>query len=175
MSDVIINAKVGVSGVNNGAVVVFAQETGTYNRFDPQINQYVASGQLFSQYDQRFDEYYGGGGGVASNIVQNVTALIASGQSTSAAVDTKGRQLVGIYFPSAFTGGTVTFQASPTFAGTYSPVNQQDSASDYFITVPLGDYQPVDLSVFAGFRYLKVVSVSTETLDRTLTLALKDV
>jgi len=173
MSDVIINARVGVSGVNNGAAVVFAQETGIYGRFDPQINQYVSSGTLFSQYDQRFDEYYGGG--VGSNIVQNVTTLIASGQSTSAAIDTKGRQLVGIYFPSAFTGGTVTFQGSPAFTGTYGTINQQDSASDYFITVPLNDYQPVDLSVFAGVRYLKIVSTSTEALDRTLTLALKDV
>lgn len=61
MSDVIINAKVGVSGVNNGAVVVFAQETGAYNRYDPQINQYVPSGTLFTRLKDRFDEHYGGG------------------------------------------------------------------------------------------------------------------
>jgi hypothetical protein len=61
MSDVIINAKVGVSGVNNGAVVVFAQETGEYKKIDPQINQYVPSGTLFTRLQDRFDLHYGGG------------------------------------------------------------------------------------------------------------------
>lgn len=61
MSDVIINAKVGISGVNNGAVVVFAQETGEYQKIDPQINQYVPSGTLFTRLNDRFDEHYGGG------------------------------------------------------------------------------------------------------------------
>ena len=61
MSDVIINAKVGISGVNNGAVVVFAQETGEYQKIDPEINQYVPSGVLFSRLNERFDEHYGGG------------------------------------------------------------------------------------------------------------------
>lgn len=61
MSDVIINAKVGVSGVNNGAVVVFAQETGKYEKIDPEINQYIPSGVLFTRLDTRFDEHYGGG------------------------------------------------------------------------------------------------------------------
>jgi hypothetical protein len=61
MADVIINAKVGVSGVNNGAAIVFAQETGGYQKIDPPINQYVPSGTLFSRLDERFDEHYGGG------------------------------------------------------------------------------------------------------------------
>lgn len=61
MSDVIMNAKVGISGVNNGAVVVFAQETGEYQKIDPQINQYVSSGVMFTWLTDRFDEHYGGG------------------------------------------------------------------------------------------------------------------
>ena len=61
MSDVIMNAKVGISGVNNGAIVVFAQETGEYQKIDPEINQYVPSGVLFSRLNERFDEHYGGG------------------------------------------------------------------------------------------------------------------
>lgn len=173
MSDVIINAKVGVSGVNNGAVVVFAQETGTYSRFDPDVNQYVASGQLFNQYNNRFDEYYGANGSPTSSIVQTANAVIASGSATSATVDTYGNTLVGIHFPSAFTGATVSFQASPFLTGPYRTVNQFDSASDYLVTVSANEYQPVDFNVFAGIRYLRIVSASTETLDRTLNLSLK--
>lgn len=61
MSDVVTSAKVGVSDVSNGAVIVFAQETGEYKKKDPEVNTYVASGVLFSRYDTRFDEHYGGG------------------------------------------------------------------------------------------------------------------
>jgi hypothetical protein len=60
MSDVVINAKLGVSGVNNGAIVVFVQETGEYKRSDPEINTYVPSGLLFTRLKDRFDEHYGG-------------------------------------------------------------------------------------------------------------------
>lgn len=61
MSDVIINAQVGVSGVNNGSLVTFVRETGQYERLDPLINTYVPSGTLFTRLDDRFDEHYGGG------------------------------------------------------------------------------------------------------------------
>lgn len=56
-----MNAKVGVSGVNNGAAVVFAQETGEYKKIDPEINQYVPSGTLYMKLKDRFLLHYGGG------------------------------------------------------------------------------------------------------------------
>lgn len=171
MSDIIINAKVGVSGVNNGAVVVFAQETGTYGRFDPQINQYVSSGTLFSQYDQRFDEYYGGG--AASNVAQNIPVTIASGQATSNIIDTKGRQISAIVFPSDFTGGSIKLQASLSSDGTYRDVNQVDSTNVYNITVALGDHQPLDLWATHSLRYVKIVSASSEAIERTLQVVVK--
>jgi hypothetical protein len=61
MSDVVKNAKTGITAVNNGAVIVFAQETGEYKKIDPEVNVYVPSGVLISRYDTRFDEHYGGG------------------------------------------------------------------------------------------------------------------
>lgn len=61
MADVIVNAQVGVSGVNNGSLVTFVQETGQYARLDPPINTYVPSGTTFMLLDNRFDEHYGGG------------------------------------------------------------------------------------------------------------------
>jgi len=61
MSDVVINAKVGVSGVTNGSIVVSTLETGEFKKRDPEINTFVPSGVLFSRYGERFDEHYGGG------------------------------------------------------------------------------------------------------------------
>jgi hypothetical protein len=174
MSDVIINAKVGVSGVNNGAVVVFAQETGTYNRFDPDINSFTASGTMFTRLNERFDEHYGGGG-ATSRFPQTLPATIASGAAISSIIDTYAGTLMGIHFPSTFTGASVTFQASDTLNGTYRTVNQFDSSADYSVTVSPTEYQPVDFNVFAGVRYLKIISASNEAAARTLTVSLRTV
>lgn len=171
MSDVIINAKVGVSGVNNGAAVVFAQETGAYNRYDSQINQYVASGTMFALLNDRFDEHYGGGVGNQAAIE---IAQIASGSNTTSAIDLYGSTLAGIWFPSAFTGATLTFSSAPSIDGTYATVNDIDSSSAYTVTVSSG-YQPVDVNVFAGVRYLKLISSSNEAAGRTLNLSVKGI
>jgi len=63
MSDVIFHAKVGVSGVNNGGVVLSCTETGSFNKTSeiPQVNSFVPSGRFFTWYNTRFDEHYGGG------------------------------------------------------------------------------------------------------------------
>lgn len=171
MSDVITHAKVGVSGVNNGAAVVFAQETGTYNRYDSQINQYVTSGTMFALLNDRFDEHYGGGVGnqAGFEVVQ-----IASGSNTTSAIDLYGSTLAGIWFPSTFTGATLTFTSAPSINGTYAAVNNIDSSGIYSVTVSSG-YQPVDINVFAGIRYLKVISSSNQAVDRILNLSVKGV
>lgn len=61
MADIIINAQVGVSGVNNGSIITFVQETGSYQRLDPPINHYVPSGTLNTNLSGRFLLDYGGG------------------------------------------------------------------------------------------------------------------
>jgi hypothetical protein len=170
MSDVIINAKVGVSGVNNGAVVVFAQETGAYNRYDPQINQFLGSGTYFNRYNTRFDEHYNGGAG---NYAQTVNTTIASGEATSSTIDTYGRQLAGMWLPSGFTGTGITFLSSPSFDGNFTPINNTDGTiySVAFST----NYQPVELKLFPGVRYLKIVSSSNQANFRSFPLTLKDI
>ena len=40
------------------------------------------------------------------------TATIASGETASDVIDTKGMALAGVRFPAAFTGATVTIQYS---------------------------------------------------------------
>jgi hypothetical protein len=63
MSDVIWHAKVGVSGVINGGIVVSCQETGLNpnQRRSPEVNITYPSGYFFNWYNNRFDEDYGGG------------------------------------------------------------------------------------------------------------------
>jgi hypothetical protein len=63
MSDVAFHVKVGVSGVNNGGVVLSCTETGFFSKTSeiPLVNSFIPSGVLFSRYDNRFDEHYGGG------------------------------------------------------------------------------------------------------------------
>ena len=170
MSDVIINAKVGISGVNNGAVVVFAQETGAYERYTSQINQYVAPGVLFTRLNDRFDEHYGGGPQQNVAVVNNFNAVIASGQTISSAVDFRDTQIAGIYFPSGFSGSTINFLSSVYIDGDYQPINQVDRSSLYSLPVSSG-YQPVDLPVFAGVRFLKIQSSSAQNSEKNLSLS----
>jgi hypothetical protein len=63
MSDVAFHAKVGVSGVNNGGIVLSCTETGFFSKTSeiPLVNSFIPSGTLFDRYDTRFDEHYGGG------------------------------------------------------------------------------------------------------------------
>lgn len=62
-SDSIWHAKVGVSGVINGSIVVSCQETGINpnQRRNPEVNITIPSGVLSTRYYNRFDEDYGGG------------------------------------------------------------------------------------------------------------------
>lgn len=63
MSDVAFHVKVGVSGVNNGGIVLSCTETGSFSKSSeqPPVNVFIPSGTLFSLYNERFDEHYGGG------------------------------------------------------------------------------------------------------------------
>ncbi len=63
MNDVAFNAKVGVSGVINGGIALSCMQTGTFSKTSeiPLVNTYIPSGTLFTKYNTRFDEHYGGG------------------------------------------------------------------------------------------------------------------
>jgi hypothetical protein len=90
-----------------------------------------------------------------------LTATIANGQTTSDAIDcSSGRTLVGLYLPGALTGTTFAFTACATSGGTYVPVYDVEGGSAYSVTVGTSRYVPVDPTVFAGARFLKLVSAS---------------
>lgn len=102
--------------------------------------------------------------------IRNITATIANGQTKSGAIDLDFATLCGIFLPAAFTGTALTFEASATETGTFVPVVDGAGAS-VSKTVAQGQYVYLDPAIFAGLRFIKVVSGSSEGAARSLTLA----
>lgn len=108
---------------------------------------------------------------VAVGTLVQATTTIANAGTTSAAISTKGLSLVGIQFPTTFTGTTVTFTMSDTVDGTYVPVYNASGAVS--VTIAQARYYALDPKDFQGILFLKIVSGSSEGGARTLKLSLK--
>jgi hypothetical protein len=95
------------------------------------------------------------------------TATIANAATVSGAVDcTDGRTAFAIVTPAALTGTAMTFQASHD-GTTYNPITDTAGAA-YSITVAASRYIPITSAHFAGARYIKVVSGSSEGASRAI-------
>lgn len=105
--------------------------------------------------------------------IAHPAAAIAAGQAASDPVDLGGTTLCGLYLPAAFTGTSLTFQASPSAGGTYQTI--QKSGADLSIAVAPGKYAALSPGDFAGVQFLKIVSNANEAAPRSLTLALRPV
>lgn len=104
-------------------------------------------------------------------MLQRYDATIANGATSSEAMDLRGLALVGVQFPATFTGTTVTFTMSDSFAGTYVPVYNSAGAISY--TIAQARYYAIDPKDFHGIRFLKIVSGSAEGGARTVKLSFK--
>lgn len=113
-------------------------------------------------------QFISGGAGLL-NPAQSVA--IANTAQLSAAIPCGGMALVGIKFPAAFTGTTVTFEMCDTLAGTYVPV--YNSAGPVSYTIAQGRYYAIDPKDFYGINFLKIKSGSAEAAGRTLICSLK--
>jgi hypothetical protein len=102
------------------------------------------------------------------------TATIASGQTTSAAVDLSGTTLVGLQMPASFTGTSVTFQVATSAAGTYQSMTSSTGSALTF-TVAGGKYVAANPTDFAGVQYFKLISGSSEGADRIIELVTRPV
>lgn len=107
------------------------------------------------------------------------TATIASGQSLSAAVDLRFRQLIGVIMPSTWTDANVTFQVSvggTNFFDLYS-----FDGTEFTITVAgTPRYFAIDPFEFLMVRYVKVRSGTggspvTQAGARSITLVTRAV
>ena len=88
-----------------------------------------------------------------------LTAVIANGQSLSAAALTDGAELVGMVMPAAWTTANITFQASAD-GSTYNDLYDQYGTE---INVPAGASRYIALNPgdFAGIKSVKVRSGTT--------------
>lgn len=98
---------------------------------------------------------------------------IASGQTTSGAIDLQGLCLCQVIVPAAFTGASISFSSSPndsTYQALYNASNTLLS-----LTVTQGRSYNISPQDFAGCRYLKLVSASAEGADRVIGLVTREV
>jgi hypothetical protein len=93
--------------------------------------------------------------------------------TTSGVITLKGYALVGLKFPAAFTGTTVTFTMCDTVGGTYVPVKSAFTGTAVSYTVAAAGYNAIDPTLFHGIPFLKIVSGSTEAAARTIVYSLK--
>lgn len=89
--------------------------------------------------------------------------------TTSDVQDLSGCTLCGLYIPSGFSGASIKFESHSAATGTFSRVIGSDGAELNY-TVAASKYLYVDPAIFAGIRFLKLVSDATETANITLAL-----
>jgi len=77
-------------------------------------------------------------------------------------------ELVGLDWPAAFTGATVTFQVADN-PDTVPTADHDWEGAVYQITVNDGRTCNIDPRVFSGRRYIWIKSASAEAADREIT------
>lgn len=103
-------------------------------------------------------------------------AVIANGATTSGAVDLRGKTLLAVETPAAFTGVTLSFSVCDTEDGTYIPVRHLNVlASTAFTLTSVSTSQHIVIAsslMPKGFGncFVKVISGSAEGAARTLNL-----
>ena len=107
------------------------------------------------------------------NPANYIDATIANAATTSGAINLEGKKLVGIEIPASFTGATVSFTQCRSEGGTYIPV-YNDDGSLYSVTATDAAYVRVNPAVFAGCAFIKVVSASSESGEKVVTVVCID-
>lgn len=115
------------------------------------------------------------GATVISEAVERKTAVIASGESLSGAVDLGGRKLVAIVMPAEWTAAGMTFQASPDGVTYY---NVYDGATERSLSVAASYYSALNIADWVGIRWVKVRSGTAgsavnQGAERTITLVVQ--
>lgn len=112
--------------------------------------------------------------------VRLVDAVIPASGTDSALVDIKDLSVLGVYFPAALTGASITFKASKDGGLIASAVTVQalptngGAQSNFVLNKAVSTYVPLDPALLAGVQYLYVVSASAEGAERSITLACRE-
>lgn len=103
-----------------------------------------------------------------ARLASDISAIIASSGTVSNSIDTSGTSIVGYILPSSFTGTSITFQVSndnDTF------VELKDTnGNDITHIVAQNTAVAISPLDFAGWRYVKFVSGSTEGAERVINI-----
>lgn len=100
---------------------------------------------------------------------QVITATIASGGTTSGAVDVGSARDIGLIVPVTLTGATLAVHVGTTVDGTF-----YDSGVTVTPTAGVPSIAAADREDLRPFRFLKFVSASAEGAARTLYIVTKD-
>lgn len=106
------------------------------------------------------------------------TATIASGSALSSAIDLKGRVLVGVEMPEAWTAANITMQASDDNSSFYDFYERD--GTEYTITASASRYIAIQPFETANISYIKLRSGTTGTpvnqgADRTISLITRSI
>ncbi len=111
------------------------------------------------------------------NYPQSTTAtiVIATSTTVSPEVDLADYDLVGLITPATFDGTAITFTGAVASGGTFVPVAASNAAATaYTVTTTTSTGTPINPQIFAGFRYIKVITTSAQTTtDTVITLLLR--
>lgn len=94
------------------------------------------------------------------------TSFVWTSGADSAAVDLKGKTLMGLIIPAGFSGTSIKFKVSNTLAGTYATLTKGSDGSDISITVAAGKPVAFDnglAAVLSCWRFVTLTSGSSET------------
>ena len=111
---------------------------------------------------------------MSTSTVNIFPATITSGNTDSSAVDVAENGVCGLEIPSAFTGSSISFKVTSNPNGTYQTLTNSDGTT-YTLTVAAGKniiVRPINL---AGWRFMKLVSGSTESADRKINIMARHV
>lgn len=106
---------------------------------------------------------------IASDKLAFKTVTISNGSTTSEAIDLGVYTFKGLTLPASFDGSNISFESSDSLAGTYSPIYNYLGAL-YTIPVAAGRSFRWEDRDFEAERFIRIVSDSTESSDRTITL-----
>ena len=105
----------------------------------------------------------------------NFTATIAISQTVSNTIDCRRDQLLAIHMPAAFTGTSITFQASVDGV-TFNTVREVGGSATYTLTnVAASQFIPLNVQVFAAAQYVRIVSGSSEAAARSIICVLRPI
>lgn len=103
-----------------------------------------------------------------------IDATIADGQTTSGAINLKGKKMVGLEVPASFTGQTVSFTQCRSENGTFTPIYKDDGTLYAPVATDSG-YVALDPAIMCGPAFVKVVSASSESGAKTITAVCIDI